>query len=325
MPPPVEQKRGRKGLWIALSVIALVLIVSIASIAYITRGPSTTPTQTFQAYCTAVKAHNTQAAYNIFSANFQRQYSMDTEKTLVSNTSDCTVSNVDDNAKTGIITYTITGIGKLSDKETLIAENYMWKIDAQQPVQTPTLSLYNYCSALKKADYQAAYNLYSTSMQKQTGTEQQYAASFTQTVTDCTFSNVDDANGKGAVTTTYGTLKYTYDETLTKENGTWKINNEQARSTPTLTISEYCYDIEHKDYQSAYNLVASDAQKQESESVFASNYSSANISSCVVSNADDTAGTGTIVYTFTSGGKATADYTMINENGTWKVETEKVR
>jgi hypothetical protein len=325
MPPQPPVQKSRTGLWITLSIIVLVLVVGVGAIAYIGRGPSTTPTQTLQTYCTAVKAHNAQAAYAIFSKNFQKQYSLDTEKTLVNGASDCAVSNVDDTAKTGIIIYTFPGIGKISDKETLIAENYEWKIDAQQPVQTPTLSLYNYCQALKKGDYKTAYNLYTTSMQKQQGTEQQFAASFTQRVTDCSISNVDDANGKGAVTTTYGALKYTYDDTLTKENGTWKINNEQARSTPTLTLSEYCYNIEHKNYQAAYNLVATDVQAQESESTFASNYGSANISSCSVSNINDTAGTGTITYTFTSGGTAIADYTMVNENGTWKVKSEKVR
>jgi len=204
-------------------------------------------------------------------------------------------------------------------------QNYTWKIDAQQPVQTPTLSLYNYCQALIKGDYSTAYNLYAGSAQQQNGTEQQFAASFSRKPDDCTIDTVNDASGKSSITVTYGPLKYPYDDTLTNVNGTWKINDEQARSTPTLTLSEYCYDIKHKDYQSAYNLVDPAVQSQETESVFASNYSSANISDCSVSNMNDTTGTGTITYTLANGSKALADYTMVNQSGTWKVESEKVR
>ena len=45
----------------------------------------------------------------------------------------------------------------------------------------------------------------------------------------------------------------------------------------------------------------------------------------MVSNVNDTAGTGTISYTASNGASVVADYTLVNENGTWKINTEKAR
>ena len=93
---------------------------------------------------------------------------------------------------------------------------------------------------------------------------------------------------------------------------------------PTLTLSNYCGALKTGDYQSAYNELSSAVQSQETESQFASDHN-INITDCTVSNVDDTAGTGTISYTASNGASEVDDYTLVNENGTWKINTGKTR
>src|SRR5207245_6163662 len=95
--------------------------------------------------------------------------------------------------------------------------------------------------------------------------------------------------------------KLVADYKLVNENGSSKNKNEQVRSTPTLTLSTYCTDLNAGDYQGAYNELSSAAQSQETESQFASNFSTIKITGCMVSNVNDTAGTGTISYTASNG------------------------
>jgi hypothetical protein len=93
--------------------------------------------------------------------------------------------------------------------------------------------------------------------------------------------------------------------------------------SPTLTLSNYCSALKTGDYQNAYNELSSSTQSQYTESQFASDH--LNVTDCTVSNVNDTAGTGTISYTGSNGASVVTDYTLVNENGTWKIDTEKLR
>ncbi len=196
---------------------------------------------------------------------------------------------------------------------------------------TPTKSLNAFCNALKSGDYQSAYNQLSSGLQSKFGTEAQFAAGYASNegmgkITDCTVTSVDDGAGTGTVNYTLGQgSKLIVDYKLADENGGSKITSQQPRSTPTLTLNTYCTDLKAGDYQGAYNELSSAAQSQETESQFASNFSTTKITDCMVSNVNDTAGTGTISYTASNGASVVADYTLVNEHGTWKITTEKVR
>ncbi len=190
----------------------------------------------------------------------------------------------------------------------------------------PILTLNQYCNALKQVDYQTAYNQLSSDQHHQQ-TEAQFANHFNfLRVTDCAVSNVDATAGTGTISYTFSSgAQMVADYKLVKENNVWKIENEQARSTPTLTLSQYCNALKQGDYQTAYNQLSSSQQQQQTEAQFAANFNSPKLTNCTVSNVNDAAGTGTITYTFSNGAQVVADEKLVEENNAWKLDNEQVR
>lgn len=94
-------------------------------------------------------------------------------------------------------------------------------------------------------------------------------------------------------------------------------------STPTKTLQTYCGALKQRDYQTAYNQLSQGQHSLQSESQFAAQFKSG-LTDCLVSNVDDSAGTGTVTYVG-SNGSAAADEILVDENGTWKINKEKAR
>jgi len=95
------------------------------------------------------------------------------------------------------------------------------------PPPPPSVTLSNYCNALKTGDYQSAYNELSSGNQSKY-TESQFASDHSN-VTDCTVSNVNDTAGTGTISYTGSNgAQVVADYTLVNENG-WKINTETLR------------------------------------------------------------------------------------------------
>ena len=191
---------------------------------------------------------------------------------------------------------------------------------------TPTKTLNAYCSALKGGDYQTAYNQLASGLQSKIGTEAQFAAGYSSNgglgkVTGCTVSNVNDSGGTGTINYTFATgSSLVVDYHLFDENGASRINSTQPRSTPTLTLSNYCAGVNSGDYKTAYGQLSSTAQSQfSSADQFAAVLSALKLTGCTPSNIDDTAGTGKITYTYSSGATTTQGLTLAKENGTWKI------
>ena len=330
---PPTQRPSRRGLWIILGAIGGLVVIGLVLfgvIAYVNRS---TPTKSLNAFCNALKSGDYQTAFNQLDSGLQSK--LGPEGTFAAGYASnegmgkitgCTVTSVDDGAGTGTLNYTLGQGSKLIVDYKLADENGSSKITSQQPRSTPTLTLNTFCTDLKAGDYQGAYNQLSSAAQSQE-TESQFAANYSSGhLTDCMVSNVNDGAGTGTISYTAANgVSLVADYTLVNENGTWKIKTEQVRSTPTLTLSTYCTDLKAGDYQGAYNQLSSAAQGQETESQFASNFSTTKITGCMVSNVNDTAGTGTISYTASNGASVVADYTLVNENGTWKINTEKAR
>ncbi len=324
---------NRRGLWIILGALGGLVVIGLVLfgvIAYVNRS---TPTKSLNAFCNALKSSDYQSAYNQLSSGLQSKFGAEAQFAAgyasnegMGKITDCTVTSVDDGAGTGTINYTLGQGSKLIVDYKLADENGGSKITSQQPRSTPTLTLNTYCTDLKAGDYQGAYNELSSAAQSQE-TEAQFASNFgTNKVSNCTVNNVNDTAGTGTISYTFANgVSLVADYTLVSENGTWKIKTEQPRSTPILTLSTYCTDLKAGDYQGAYNELSSAAQSQETEAQFASNFGTTKITGCMVSNVNDTAGTGTISYTASDGASVVADYTLVNENGTWKINTEKVR
>ena len=296
-----------------------------------------TPTKTLTAFCSALKSGDTLTAYNQLSSGLQAKFGSEAAfATAFSNNGglgkihDCTVSNVDDGAGRGTISYALTGgsSSTLIVDYALVYENGASKINAQHPRSIPSLTLTTYCNALVLGDYQAAYNQFSSAEQGQIGTEAQFAGMATAIkIKGCTVSNVNDTTGSGTLTYLRGDgNSVSANETLVKENDAWKINAQQFISTPTETLLTYCSALTSQDYQTAYDQLSSSQHGQQSEAQFAANFNGIKVTACAVSNVNDTAGTGTISYTL-SNGSATAqvvlDYTLVKENGSWKINSEQ--
>ena len=332
--PPQQKKSGRGKLWLILGAIVGLIVIAVIAFGIIGYVNRPTTTKTLDAFCTALKGGDFQTAYNQLSSGLQAKYGSEAAFAQAYSTNgglgkitNCSVSNVNDGADTGTISYVLSqgSANSIVVDYTLINENSALKINAQQPRSTPTLTLNNYCNSLAQQDYQTAYNQLSTSLQSQVGTESQFAAYVAaNNIKGCTMSNVNDSAGTGTLTYIRGDgNKTSASATLTNQNSTWKINVLQAISSPTQTLLTYCDALKAQDYQTAYNQLSSAAQSQESEAQFAANFSTATVSDCKVSNVNDTAGTGTITYTLSNGNTGPLDYTLVNESGIWKINSEK--
>jgi len=283
------------------------------------------------AFCSALKGGNYPTAYNQLSSGLQAKFGSEAAFAAgyannggLGKVTGCSVGSVDDGAGTGTINYTFSGGSALVVDYTLVDENG-WKINAQHPRSTQTLTLNTYCNALSQQDYQAAYNQFSTTFQNQSGTEAQFAAAVTGSkIKGCTVSNVNDSAKTGTLIYSRGDgNKVSENDTLINETGTWKINEQQLVSTPTETLLTYCSSLKSQDYQTAYNQLSSSAQSQETEAQFAANFKSVIVNDCTVSNVNDTAGTGQITYTLNGTNVGAFDYTLVDENNTWKINSEK--
>jgi hypothetical protein len=218
------------------------------------------------------------------------------------------------------------GIGAL----VLIAGLAVFGVIAFMNQPTPTGTLTAYCSALKSGDYQAAYHQFSSGLQRQIA-EVQFATVYDPSlgsgkVTSCTVTNVNEAAGSGTISTTLASGNtLVFDYALVNQGGTWKINGYRARSSPTLTLLIFCYALKSQNYPAAYNQLSSSQQRQQSEAQFANLFIRDTVTTCMVSNVNDTAGTGSITRTYANGSSNTFDYTLIVEHGTWKINTRHVR
>lgn len=301
-------------------------IVMFVVLASACGGPSSTPTQTLTDYCSALKNADYQTAYNQFSNGIkglsESQYA--TLLKLYGKVTNCAPSNVNDSSGSGTINLSFANLGNVVFDYTLVNDNGTWKVKNQTVRSTPSFTLNLYCVALKTGDYQTSYNNLSSAIRSQL-TEDQFVAAGsengTRTVTDCMVSNVDDAAGTGRVTITASNgLVSSQDYALTQENGTWKIS--ALTSTATETLNNFCSALKSEDYQSAFSDLSSTAQSQVgSADQFASSFSSNKVTDCTVSNADDSAGTGTIKYTYADGSAPVFNYTLVNQNNDWLIDS----
>ena len=198
------------------------------------QNPRSTPTLTLNSYCSALAQQDYQTAYNQFSTGLQSQIgseSMFASSATANNIKGCTMSNINDAAGKGTLTYLRSDGNKTSADVTLTNEHSTWKISDLKTVSSPTETLLTYCDALKSRDYQTAYAQLSSTVQSQE-TEAQFAANFSGiTISECKVSNMNDTAGTGSITYTIGSGSAgTFDYTFVNESGTWKINSEKQHA-----------------------------------------------------------------------------------------------
>lgn len=303
-----------------LFLIVFVVFVSACG------GSSSTPTQTLNDYCNALKSGDYQTAYNEYTGgiNGVSESVFAAVYKLYGKVTNCTPSNVNDSSGTGTINLTFANLGNVVYDYTLQNDNGTWKIKTQHPRSTPTVELTLYCLLLKSGDYQNAYAQFASAIQSQL-TEQQFVSIGTEngkrTVSDCMVSNVDDTAGTGTVTITSSNgFVASQNYILTQENGNWKISALSA--VPTQTLNNFCSALKSEDYQAAYSDLSSAAQsKVGSADQFAASFSANKVMSCTVSNVDDTAATGSISYTYADNSMGTFNYMLVNQNNDWLIDS----
>jgi len=129
--PPVQaRKKSRRGLWITLAIIIVVLVIACGAIIYVGRS---TPAKTLNTFCNAVKSGDAQTAYNQLSQSNQSRISEQVFASAFSHFSSCTygsISESDPNA-TAPITFFSTAGGSLNAQVNLVQDNGgVWKIAA---------------------------------------------------------------------------------------------------------------------------------------------------------------------------------------------------
>ncbi|HEV2581329.1 MAG TPA: FHA domain-containing protein [Ktedonobacteraceae bacterium] len=105
-----------------------------------------------------------------------------------------------------------------------------------------------------------------------------------------------------------------------------------AGSTPTKTLNQYCNDFKAGDFSSAYDLLSSTLQTNISRAQYISIEQKlftpvGGVTTCSVSNVNesDPSANGNIDYTLGNGQAATGVYTLVDQNGGWKVSNEVFR
>jgi hypothetical protein len=100
--------------------------------------------------------------------------------------------------------------------------------------------------------------------------------------------------------------------------------------SPTQVLTTYCNAMKSGDAHTAWDQLSSDVQKKTTESAFAASFSSGSITNCTVKNVNDKSGFGTLTVktannttdpVFGFGGDGDYQYTMIIDNGEWKINT----
>jgi limonene-1,2-epoxide hydrolase len=239
---PQPQRKKRLGLWIALALVALILLggAVVGAIVYITRSTST-PQETLDSYCSALQSRDYQMAYNQLSSGLQSQFTKSqfitaaTEK--YSQVSSCAHSSPDASGSTATSTLTLryAAVSKEDAPVSLAQENNAWKISQGVRLSTPTRTLTIFCNALKSGDYQTLYNQLSSRSQSQVS-EQVFAKAAQIALANdgglkgCTVSNVREkgSNASGMVALAFGNNKSETDTVpLVYEKGVWKLDIKQ--------------------------------------------------------------------------------------------------
>lgn len=186
-------------------------------------------------YCSTLKGGDYQSAYNQLTSAYQGKISKALFSAFLPSVSACsyTISNVSAGNATATITLVYNQGQAETDTTSLVQNSTAWQIDALSALATPTKSLTLFYNSLKNKDYAVAYELLSSSVQKQFGSATAFGSSIDQVlvsnggITTVQVSNVQQSGSTTASGTnvlTYGNGKIETDnDTMINENSVWKI------------------------------------------------------------------------------------------------------
>jgi flagellar basal body-associated protein FliL len=264
MPPPtLPKKKSRRGLWIILSIIVVLLLACIAGFGilfYNAAQIALQPLQAAQNFCNDLKTQDYSSAYTMLSTNYQGQVTQ-TQFTQGSQLHDqidgkvqsCAPAsnnnfsfNLGNGPTTASFNATVTRNKAFTGKISMVKEGSAWRVDAlDQSLQGtdigPIVVANTFCQALVAQDYKTAYSTLSA-RQQGLATEAQFASQIQSglgasvKITGCTPNYSSYAasvvpntsatlNSSLNVSTQGTTVPVPTTLTFVYESGTWKIDN----------------------------------------------------------------------------------------------------
>ena len=138
--PQQKPKKSRRGLWVTLFLLIVVVLVAGVAYAAFTYVNRSTPDKTLTAFCTDLKNNDYHGAYQQMSQNFQSHTSeaaftkfFQDNFSRAGGLKDCQPSNIATNGSTGTATITFTVNNTLVPPQprnsTLVTDSGVWKID----------------------------------------------------------------------------------------------------------------------------------------------------------------------------------------------------
>ncbi|HEX9412849.1 MAG TPA: hypothetical protein VF916_05050, partial [Ktedonobacterales bacterium] len=292
MAPPAPPRKSRRGLWIALSVIAAVVIVGGGAAAY-AFVQIAAPAASALVFCGDLKTQSYAAAYSDLSSDLRTQISsdefvhgnqtIDLVEGTVTACAQASGSNAyqysfgANTAKLAVVLSRATA-GNLAGTVSLKKESSGWKVSG---LDTSLLGINlgalqtagAFCAALQTQNYSAAYALL-TGAQQQQLTQQLFAAGLQLhdqidgKVSGCTLNSFtvsgSDTNASLTVSITRTTLGAQQGAvTLQVENNAWKVSNvaDSLSGTdlgPLGVGSQFCADLVSSNFSDAYSLLSAD-------------------------------------------------------------------
>jgi NADH:ubiquinone oxidoreductase subunit 5 (subunit L)/multisubunit Na+/H+ antiporter MnhA subunit len=132
-PPLTTQTKNRRGYFIALALLVLVVIAAVGTYVYLNRS---TPDKTLTTYCDALKNGDYQSAYNQLSTRAMNNLSETQfahEWQVLGGVRSWTERNVQEqgSAATATVTFTLGNGQTALATIQLVNENGVWKVDAE--------------------------------------------------------------------------------------------------------------------------------------------------------------------------------------------------
>ena len=291
-PPPSAPRKSRKGLWITLgAVVVLLAIVGSGAAVVVTQlgAPAVAAVQ----FCTMLKTQNYDAAYGMFSSSLRQQFSepdfakgaqtLDSVQGTVTACGKSAASNAYSysfGASTATVQTDLSRgtAGTLHGVVHLKQENGVWKVD---DLDTSLLGVNlnalktagTFCDDLKSQDYSSAYTMLVTVLRDESSQsvftsqaqlhDQIDGNVKTCAVTSIPAGNTDTQDDLMVAVTRSKLSTQTAQVELVIENGSWKINVEDAALFgsdlgPLSVGNQFCADLKKGDYAGAYNLLSGD-------------------------------------------------------------------
>ncbi|HEV2238780.1 MAG TPA: proline-rich domain-containing protein [Ktedonobacterales bacterium] len=305
-PPPAPPRKSRRGLWITLAVILVLLLAGGGAGVYVL-GQLAAPAAEALVFCNHLKGANYAAAYNDLSSTMQAQVTGDefAKGAQFITVAEGNITRCQQSAGSGAYSYsygakkatlnatmTRSISGTLAGNIGLVQEGGAWKVGS---IDTSLLGINlgalkaagAFCAALQTQNYTGVYALLSSTEQQQAPAEAFATVlglndTIDGKVTACSLTGFtisgSDSDATLNVSFTRATLGVlTGAMKLKVESGAWKVDNLAdslggTDVTPILIGTQFCADLVANKLTDAYALFSSRLQSHLSQDTFVTDF-----------------------------------------------------